>query len=143
VSGVIVPDLAVEEGGALRAAGRKHRFAIVHLAAPTSPPERLRRIARASQGFIYYVSVTGTTGARRELSPTLLHGLRQLRLLTTKPVCVGFGISTPAQAKAVGAVADGVIVGSALVRALAEGPRRGAVARVSRLARRLRKALDR
>ena len=126
-SGVIVPDLPVEEGEALRTVARRERVAAVFLAAPTSPPERLRMIARASEGFIYYVSVTGTTGARQELPPALVHGVRQLKLLTTKPVCVGFGISTPAQAATVARIADGVIVGSALIDAM-EGAGRGSAA---------------
>ena len=142
LSGVIVPDLPVEESGPFRALTHREHFACICLAAPTSPPERLRLIARASQGFIYYVSVTGTTGARRSLPPTLVHGVRQLKLLTTKPVCVGFGISTPAQAAQVAAVADGVIVGSALVRAL-EGARAGQVTeRAARFVRRLRAAVS-
>lgn len=135
VSGVIVPDVPVETVGELRAAAAAARVATVLLAAPTSPPERLRRIARASQGFIYYVSVTGTTGARRRLPPTLRHGIRQLRLVTTKPVCVGFGISTAAQAARAAHLADGVIVGSALIQAIARSrrPVRAAVAFLARL----------
>ena len=117
-AGVIVPDLPVEEGQPLREAARRAGFATIFLAAPTSPPARLRAIARASQGFIYYVSVTGTTGARRSLPPTPIHGVRQLKLLTTTPVCVGFGISTPQQARTVAGIADGVIIGSALIQAL-------------------------
>ena len=140
VSGVIVPDLPVEESRPLRQAASAAGLCAVLLAAPTSPPERLRMIARASQGFVYYVSVTGTTGARQELPPGLVHGVRQLKLLTTKPVCVGFGISTPAQAAAVARVADGVIVGSALVRAM-EGARGGAVRRAVAFVRRLRAAV--
>jgi tryptophan synthase alpha chain len=118
VSGLIVPDLPTEEGQTLRQAAGRQRLATIFLAAPTSPPDRLRTIARASEGFIYYVSVTGTTGIRRQLPATLVHGVRQLRLLTTKPVCVGFGISTPAQAATVARLADGVIIGSALIRAM-------------------------
>ena len=131
LSGVIVPDLPVEEGAILRDVARRERFATVFLAAPTSPPERLRLIARASRGFIYYVSVTGTTGARRRLPPTLVHGVRQLRLLTTKPICVGFGISTPAQAATVARIADGVIVGSALIHALSGSRGRAALLRAA------------
>lgn len=142
VAGVIVPDLPVEEHAVFHGVARREGFALVCLAAPTSPPERLRLIARASQGFIYYVSVTGTTGARRRLSPGLLHGVRQLRLLTTKPVCVGFGISTPAQAARVARIADGVIVGSALLRAMEQGRRRGGtVRRAAAFFRRLRAAV--
>ncbi len=118
LSGLIVPDLPVEEGALLRTAGARAGISTVFLAAPTSPPDRLRAIARASEGFIYYVSITGTTGPRRALPPGLVHGVRQLKLLTTKPVCVGFGISTPAQAATVARIADGVIVGSALIHAM-------------------------
>ena len=118
VSGLIVPDLPPDEADGLQVLGRRHGIATIFLAAPTSPAHRLRRIARASEGFIYYVSLTGTTGARRQLPSDWLHGVRQLKLLTTKPVCVGFGISTPAQARAIGRVADGVIIGSALLNAL-------------------------
>ncbi len=139
-SGVIVPDLPVEEGAVLRAAARREQMAAVFLAAPTSPPARLRMIARASEGFIYYVSVTGTTGARDEVPPALVHGVRQLKLLTAKPVCVGFGISTPAQAAMVARVADGVIVGSALVQAI-EGAGRTAPRRAAAFVSRLRRAL--
>ena len=142
LAGVIVPDLPVEEGGPLRASCRPAGLATVFLAAPTSPPDRLRLIARASQGFIYYVSVTGTTGARSRLPPALGQGLRQLRLITTKPVCVGFGISTPAQAAAVARLADGVIVGSALIHAIEQGrTRAGAIRDAGRLIRRLRRAV--
>ena len=138
VSGVIVPDLPVEEAGPLREAARG-RLATIFLTAPTSPSARLRMIARASTGFIYYVSVTGTTGVRRALAPTLVDGVRQLRLVTTKPICVGFGISTVAQAARVARVADGVIVGSALVRTIAEARSRAdARRRASRFLRRLR-----
>lgn len=126
-SGIIVPDLPVEEGAALRQMARRERFAAIFLAAPTSPADRLRAIARASEGFIYYVSVTGTTGMRRALPAQLTQGVRQLKLITTKPVCVGFGVSTPAQAATVSRAADGVIVGSALVQRLARARGRAAV----------------
>ena len=142
VSGVIVQDLPVEKGSALREVASRERFAAVFLAAPTSPPDRLRMIARASEGFIYYVSVMGTTGVRRVLPQTLVHGVRELKLLTTKPVCVGFGISTPAQAATVARIADGVIVGSALIQAIdrAKG-RAGALRHAAGLVRRLRSAV--
>jgi len=116
--GIIVPDLPLEEGEAFRRAAHHLGIAPVFLAAPTSPPERLRRIASASEGFIYYVSVTGTTGVRERLSTEWLHGVRQLKLITTTPICVGFGISRPTQAARVARVADGVIVGSALIQVL-------------------------
>ena len=140
-SGVIVPDVPVEEGEPLRTAARREEMAAIFLAAPTSPANRLRMIARASEGFIYYVSVTGTTGARRALPPSLVHGVRQVKLLTAKPVCVGFGISTPAQAAAVARIADGVIIGSALIRAIDGAGRRTAPRRAAAFLRRMRKAI--
>jgi tryptophan synthase alpha chain len=141
LSGLIVPDLPAEAAGGLCEASARQGLATVCLAAPTSPPERLRLIARRSQGFIYYVSVTGTTGMRRRLPPALVAGVRHLRLLTTKPVCVGFGISTPAQARAVARVADGVIVGSALIDAMRRAGRGAAVRAAARVAAALRAAI--
>ena len=142
LSGVIVPDLPVEESGPFRQIATRAQVAAILLAAPTSPAARLRMIARASQGFIYYVSVTGTTGARASLPPTVTHGVRQLKLLTTKPICVGFGISTPAQASMIARVADGVIVGSALIRTMAEAKTRSSmVKRAAAFVARLRKAV--
>lgn len=142
VSGLIVPDLPVEEGGLLKRQAKRHGVAIIFLAAPTSPPDRLRAIARMSEGFIYYVSLTGTTGIRQKLPQELRHGVRKLKRLTTKPVCVGFGISSPSQAAAVSRVADGVIVGSAIVRLIAEGPRRNLVGRVTRFVAQIRNAVN-
>lgn len=143
IAGIIVPDLPVEESACLRAAAAPAGLATVHLAAPTSPPERLRMIARASQGFIYYVSVTGTTGIRHALPPALTHGVRQLKLLTTKPVCVGFGISTPAHARTVARIADGVIVGSALIYAMEQARGRPAILRrAASFVRRFRAAVS-
>jgi len=141
LAGLVVPDLAVEASAPFRAAAARHHIATVFLAAPTSSPQRLRTITRCSQGFIYYVSVTGTTGMRRALPPELLHGVRQLKLVTTKPVCVGFGISTPQQARAVGRVADGVIIGSALVRCVEAGAPGASARRVGRLAAAFKRAL--
>ena len=103
------------EAGALRAEAEPAGLDVVHMVAPTSTPERMRKIARASQGFIYMVSLTGVTGERSTLAPELAQQLRALRNITTKPICVGFGIATPEHAALVGRVADGVIVGSAIV----------------------------
>lgn len=141
VCGLIVPDVPIEESEPLRRAAHRAGLSTIFLAAPTSPAHRLRAIARASEGFIYYVSLTGTTGMRRTLPPGLVHGVRQLRLLTTKPVCVGFGISTPAQAARVARVADGVIVGSALVAAIHGARGRAAIRRAVAFVARLRKAV--
>jgi tryptophan synthase alpha chain len=116
IDGVIVADLPPEEAAPLRTEAVAAGLDLIHLVAPTSTPERMRKIARASEGFIYLVSLTGVTGERAALAPELSQQLRALRAITTKPVCVGFGIGTPEQAALVGRVADGVIVGSAIVR---------------------------
>ena len=116
IAGVIVADLPPEEAEPLRAEADAAGLDLIHLVAPTSTPERMRKIARASRGFVYMVSLTGVTGERAALAPDLAVHLRALRAVTTKPVCVGFGISSPAQAASVGRLADGVIVGSAIVR---------------------------
>jgi len=116
IHGVIVADLPPEESGPLRGEAMAAGLDLIHLVAPTSTPERMRKIARASEGFVYMVSLTGVTGERTTLAPELAEQLRALRAITTKPVCVGFGIGTPEQAALVGRLADGVIVGSAIVR---------------------------
>lgn len=116
VAGVIVADLPPEEAGPLATEARAAGLDLIHLVAPTSPPGRVRLIARRSRGFIYFVSLTGVTGVREALPPDLVARLRQLRAVTTKPICVGFGISTPEHVAAVAPWADGVIVGSAVVR---------------------------
>jgi len=116
VDGVIVADLPPEESGLLRAEAHAAGLDLIHLVAPTSTPERMRKIAQASSGFLYMVSLTGVTGTRAQLPAELQQHLRTLRGITTKPICVGFGIGTPEQAAAVGQVADGVIVGSAIVQ---------------------------
>ncbi|MDD5634110.1 MAG: tryptophan synthase subunit alpha, partial [Candidatus Omnitrophica bacterium] len=91
-------------------------FHIIMLAAPTTPLKRFRRIASCSRGFIYYVSLTGVTGARRSVSKDLKKKLALFKKATNKPICVGFGVSDPRQAKEISTFADGVIIGSAIVR---------------------------
>ena len=118
VDGLIVPDLPYEEAAPLRAEAEPAGLDMIQLVAPTSTPARVKTIARLSRGFIYLVSLTGVTGERRALPPDLERQVRTLRLVTTKPVCVGFGISTPEHAAAVGKLADGVAVGSAIVRTI-------------------------
>jgi tryptophan synthase alpha chain len=93
---------------------------LIHLVAPTSTAARVRLIARQTRGFVYLVSLTGVTGEREALPDDLEAQIRALRLVTTKPVCVGFGIGRPEQAAAIGRLADGVIVGSAIVRLVEE-----------------------
>ena len=120
LAGFVVPDLPLEESDDLDAACRTAGLALVRLVTPTTPPERAEVIARKSTGFLYCVSVAGVTGARTELPPGLVDRVAWLRSKTSVPILVGFGISSPEQVRAVAAVADGVIVGSALVRQIAE-----------------------
>ncbi len=115
VDGLIVPDLPPEEADELLPPAREHGLATIFLVAPTSTPERMRLIAKTSTGFIYAVSLTGVTGARDVISEDLRPMLDRLRALTDKPICVGFGISGPEQAQDVARLADGAIVGSAIV----------------------------
>jgi tryptophan synthase alpha chain len=115
VDGFIVPDLPVEEAEALGAAADGAGLSLVLLAAPTTPPERLRTIGARTRGFLYFVSVTGVTGARAVLPEDLPERLAAVRAATAVPVAVGFGISTPEQARALAMHADAVVVGSTLV----------------------------
>jgi tryptophan synthase alpha chain len=120
-AGLIVPDLPHEEAAELRAACDGQGLALVPLVAPTTPPERLAGIAREARGFVYAVSVTGTTGEREALPPELGRTVERVRATAAVPVAVGFGISTSEQVRAVSDLADGVIVGSRVVRAAGEG----------------------
>jgi tryptophan synthase alpha chain len=120
VDGLIVADMPPEESAPLTREAESAGLDLVYLVAPTSTRERLRRITRQSRGFVYLVSVTGVTGERNALASDLEDQIRALRLVTTKPICVGFGIGRPEQVEAVGRVADGVIVGSAIVRLIEE-----------------------
>jgi tryptophan synthase alpha chain len=122
VDGVLVTDLPPEEGADWIGAARGADLDTVFLAAPTSPPDRLRRVAEASRGFVYAISRTGVTGERRALSAEAPPLVERLRGLTDVPVALGFGLSTPEQVAEAGKVADGVVVGSALVRFLEEQP---------------------
>lgn len=116
VSGLIVPDLPVDESDELSAICEQADVSLVQLVTPTTPKERAVRIAKASTGFLYYVSVAGITGERRELPPELLDNVRWLSEQTSTPICIGFGISTTDHVKYLSPVADGLIVGSAIVR---------------------------
>ena len=121
--GFIVPDLPPDEAGTLDAACRAHDLDLIFLAAPTSTTERLKLIGNVSRGFIYLVSVTGVTGARDQMPSDLGDFVARVRAVTTKPVCVGFGIASAETARAVAQIADGVIVGSALVSKIGEDGR--------------------
>jgi tryptophan synthase alpha chain len=138
-AGLIIPDLPPEAAGEIRAQAARHELGLSFLVAPTSSVERIHLADRASTAFLYAVSLRGVTGERGALPPDLPAFLRRVRGQAARPVLVGFGISTPAQAGQVAELADGVIVGSALVRlAGTEG-----VGAAGALARELREALDR
>jgi len=113
--GIIIPDLPPEEADELVSASRKKNFATIFLAAPTSTRERLKKIAKYSRGFIYYVSLTGVTGARKKLPRDIVDHVKKLKKISKTPVCVGFGISNANQAWRISRLADGIIVGSALI----------------------------
>lgn len=115
VDGVIVPDLIIEEGGPLEKALATAGVHLIYLVAPTTPPQRRTEIARRSKGFLYAVSLTGVTGARRSLPKDLGDFLADVRRRSPVPVAVGFGLSDGAQARRAAAHADGVIVGSAFI----------------------------
>jgi tryptophan synthase alpha chain len=136
VDGIIVPDLPLEEADPLGDAAAARDLSLVLLAAPTTPPERLRRIGERTRGFLYFVSITGVTGARAALPADLPARLDAVRAASRAPVAVGFGISAPEQAAALAEHADAVVVGSALVAEIARsgGRTEGPVALVRALA---------
>jgi tryptophan synthase alpha chain len=123
--GFIVPDLPPEEAAEMEAALAQQGggLPLIRMVAPTTPPERAARVVQGARGFIYLVSVTGVTGARSQLPPGLAEFIARIRAHGTQvPLCVGFGIATPEQGRAVGQLADGIIVGSACVKAIGEAP---------------------
>jgi len=136
VDGLIVPDLPPEEAQELETLCAAHQLAPVFLLAPTSTPERIAQVAKKSKGFIYLVSLTGVTGARSDLPPGLAKFVARVREQTGTPLAVGFGIGNGRQARAVAQLADGVIVGSALVKQAGES-----LEKVQALATELRSAL--
>lgn len=140
--GLIVPDLPPEEAAELKAASGEHGLALIHMLAPTSTPERLKAVLERAVGFVYLVSLIGVTGARAELPAELAEFVERVRALTSTPLAVGFGVSTLSQAAAVGALADGVIVGSALIDAAnaADDPPQAAAGFVAELRRALQSA---
>lgn len=118
VDGVIVPDLPSEEGDMLKKASKANGFDTIFLVAPTSTPERIKDVGESSTGFIYLISLTGITGERKEMSEDIKGLISNLRKSTKKPIAVGFGISKPEHVKEVCRYADGVIVGSAIVKVI-------------------------
>jgi tryptophan synthase alpha chain len=120
VDGVLIVDLPLEEATEFRRDCRRHGLALIFLVTPTSDGARISRIAAQGQGYLYYVSVTGVTGARVSVAQSLSQRLTEVKSHTDLPVVVGFGIATPAQAAEAGQAADGVVVGSALVKLFEE-----------------------
>jgi len=115
VSGLIIPDLIPEEGKSVERLCQRNGLDLIYLLAPTSTPPRRQMIIQRSRGFVYLVSVTGVTGERERLPSSLNSWIRQVKKKSRLPVCVGFGISNPQQAQSIASVADGVIVGSAII----------------------------
>jgi tryptophan synthase alpha chain len=126
LSGAIIPDLPLEEAEAIVPLARARDFKLIQLVTPTTPRDRAVRIAKSSSGFLYCVSVTGITGARDRLPDELLQQLAWLRTQTDLPLCVGFGVSKPEHVRMLKKAADGVIVGSAIVRQLEQADKRPA-----------------
>jgi tryptophan synthase alpha chain len=137
VAGVLVTDLPVGADPEREAWLGEGPLAFIRLVAPTTPPARMAKIAEHGRGFVYLISRLGVTGLRDQLPPELPDTVARLRTATDLPICVGFGISRPDQAAAVARLADGVAVGSAVVRAAAEG-----MTQLARLTRELREAID-
>ncbi len=124
IAGLIVPDLPVEESAALAKICQARGLSLIQLVTPTTPRDRAVRIATTSTGFLYYVSVAGITGERTQLPPELVDNVGWLRTQTDLPICIGFGISRPEHVKLLAPVADGLIVGSAIVRRIAAANQR-------------------
>ena len=120
VDGIIIPDLPPEEGASFIRLANKSGLDTIFFVSPTSTRERVKFISGVSRGFIYYVSLTGVTGPRRNLPADLINNLKAIRKFTRKPVCVGFGVSRKEQVKAIYKIADGVIVGSAIIKKIRE-----------------------
>jgi tryptophan synthase alpha chain len=121
VDGLIVPDLIPDEADELIDSAREHKLDTIFLLAPTSTRDRIIKVERASSGFIYYVSITGITGGKLSVSKPMKETLGTARKSSKKPVVVGFGISNPIEAVAVAGLADGVVVGSAIVKLISQG----------------------
>lgn len=120
VAGLIVPDMIIEESTELRVLCERSDIAFVNLVTPVTPPARTVAIARSGSGFLYFVSVTGTTGMRAKLDSSIAPRIRAIRKLTSLPICVGFGISSPELAAQAAEISDGVIIGSRILQLIAQ-----------------------
>lgn len=142
VDGLIVPDLPPEEAATLIKSAKKENLSTVFFLAPTTTKERVKKIVQASTGFIYFVSLTGVTGARTAIPSSLKAKVKYARSKASMPVCVGFGVSTPQQVKSISSFCDGVIVGSAIINKVrAATSRSQAIRSVSRFVKELKKPL--
>ncbi|MBI2868553.1 MAG: tryptophan synthase subunit alpha, partial [Chloroflexi bacterium] len=139
VRGLIVPDLPPDEGGELESLTRRHGLDLVYLLAPNSSEERIKLVAARSRGFIYLVSLTGVTGARESLPRELEDFVLRVRRHAGQPLCVGFGISSTAQAARIAQTADGVIVGSRFIQLIEEDP---SLTALGKFVAALRRAVD-
>jgi tryptophan synthase alpha chain len=139
IDGCLLTDLSVEEAATYNGAMRGAGLDTVFLAAPTSTPERMELVARYSTGFVYLVSRTGVTGERASVSDALGPLIASMRKVTQQPLCAGFGIATPEQAGQVARMADGVVVGSAIVRMIEQG---SSASQLEAFARSLRQGMD-
>lgn len=143
VDGVIAADLPIEEASLFKRYARRSNLDTIFLASPTSPPKRLKLIAKETRGFIYYVSLTGVTGAREELAKDLIFSLKRLKRLTKKPIAVGFGIAKPEHIKKIRRYADGVVVGSAIISVIEKNLKtKNLVKKVGDFIQRLAKACE-
>lgn len=120
VDGIIVPDLPPDEAERIIKLTKQKPFDLIFLLAPTSTEDRIQKVGKASRGFIYYVSITGITGSKLTLDPAIESHMNRIRSVSNTPIAVGFGISTPDEASLVARFADGVIIGSAIVRKVNE-----------------------
>jgi len=139
INGLIIPDLPPEEGMELEEITRKHELHLIYLLAPNSTEERITKVAERSRGFIYLVSLTGVTGARRTLPRELENFVKRVRQKAKQPLCVGFGVSSAEQAQQIAGIADGVIVGSRLIQLIEED---ATLASLTEFTLSLRAALD-
>ncbi len=131
LDGATIPDLPIEEAEDIIEAGKEKDFDVVCFIAPTTTDSRVDLIVRKSQGFLYYISVVGITGSKNELSEEIVNNIQKIKQVTNLPVALGFGISTPEQASVAGRIADGVIVGSAIVKEIDKHSNQGSSALVN------------
>jgi len=144
LDGIIIPDLPIEEAKVFIKKAKKIDLASICFISPTTPVKRMKEINRNASGFIYYISVKGVTGERRDFKKGVLESIKLVKKNTTLPLCVGFGISNAHQAKTFAQYADGVIIGSAIVKIIEKNlnDKKKIVLEISKFASRIRRALD-